>query len=174
MGFWNWMTGATPAGIISESGQKVVTGIFDGVSDLIKTFHLPPEEELKFKMGLAQLQLQTMQAHIADVQSARQMQMTNKSVWPGVLSAIITLGFFGALGGIVRFGLPSLDENGGQAVLILLGTLTAGFSGVLNFWLGSSSGSQVKDHMIWQSTPPNLANSSSASVTTTVSKGLTS
>jgi len=158
MGFWDFITGTTPAGVISETGQKVVTGIFSGVTEIVKQFHLSPEDELKFKMEMARLELESTKTTISDIQSARSMQMSKPSPWPGILSTIITMGFFGALLSIIKYGLPTLDQNGGQAILILLGTLTAGFSTVVAFWLGSSRSSQTKDDMIWHSTAPSEAN----------------
>jgi hypothetical protein len=155
MAFWDWMTGATPAGIISEAGQKIVTGVFDGVAELIKTVHLPPEEEIQFKMGLAQLQLQTLQAQTQDVQSARAMQMQTRSVWPGTLTLVITVGFYVVLGIVIYHGLPKVGDTGSEAILLLIGSLTTGFSMVLTFWFGSTMGSQNKDQMLWKSTPLN-------------------
>ena len=31
MGFWDFLSGSTPAGVISDTGQKVVAGVFEGV-----------------------------------------------------------------------------------------------------------------------------------------------
>lgn len=155
MGFWDFLTGSTPAGIVSEAGQKVVAGVFDGITELIKTVHLSPEDELKFKTSLAQLQLETLRTQVADTQSARAMQMQTRSVWPGILTLVITAGFYGILWIVIAYGLPKTSEAGGEAILLLLGSLTTGFSMVLTFWFGSSMGSQQKDQLIYRSTPVN-------------------
>ena len=153
MRLMDFLSESTPAGVISETGQKVVSGIFTGVKDLINEFHMSPEQKAQLDLKLAELELAAIKEQVQDVQSARAMQIQMHSVWPGILSTIITLGFFVALGAIVTKGLPELDHNGGQAVLILLGTLTAGFTTVITFWLGTSRQSQNKDAMIWQSMP---------------------
>jgi hypothetical protein len=153
MGLLDWITNTTPGGQIGEAAQKTIGGIFDGVSTIIKEFHLSPEDEIKLKLSLAQLQLQTYQAQIADTQSARQMQIATRSVWPGLLTLIIMVGFFTALGIVIYHGLPALGAAGSEAILLLLGTLTTGFGMVLTFWFGSTMGSQNKDQMIWHSVP---------------------
>ncbi len=153
MGFWDVITGTTPAGIISDTGQKVITGVFDGVSTLIKNFHLSPDEELKANLALGQMQLDTMKVHLEDVQSARQMQMSTQSVIPALLTLIVVTGFFCILLMVIIVGIPTTTEAAGQALFILIGSLVAGFSTVLAFWFGTTKGSQVKDEMIWKSVP---------------------
>ncbi len=155
MGLLDWITGANPSTVAASAGQAVVGSIFDGVNSLIKDFHLSPEDELKFKLQLGQLQLQTLQAQVADTQSARAMQMQTHSIWPGLLTLIITVGFYGMLYIVIKSGLPQATEAGGEAILLLLGSLTTGFSMVLTFWFGSSVGSQNKDQMLWRSNPAN-------------------
>lgn len=155
MGFWDFVTGSTPAGIVSETGQKVVAGVFSGITELIKTVHLSPEDELKFKTGLAQLQLQLYQAQIADVQSARQMQMQNKSIWPGLLSLLTLVGFYGAGFYIIKYGLPQTSAEGRDVIIMMAQTLVMGVGLVYGFWLGTSNSSQQKDKMLFNSTPTN-------------------
>src|SRR5690349_12459856 len=85
MGFWEWFSGTTPAGVISETGQKVVAGVFDGVGAMIDRFHLSETDKQEMKMELAKMQLEAYKTQISDVQSARQMQMATRSMWPGTL-----------------------------------------------------------------------------------------
>ena len=155
MGFWDFVTGSTPAGIVSETGQKVVSGVFSGITELIKTVHLSPEDELKFKTGLAQLELQLYQAQVADVQSARQMQSQTKSIWPGLLSFVTLAGFFGAGAYIVRYGLPQTSAEGRDVIIMMANTLMTGVGLVYGFWLGTSHSSQQKDRMLLNSSPTN-------------------
>jgi hypothetical protein len=63
-----------------------------------------------------------------------------------VLSAVVALGFFVVLGFLV-FGLSNEVANN-QLLNITVGALVAGFSTVLNFWLGSSQASRDKDRAI--------------------------
>lgn len=153
MAFWDFLSGSTPAGVISETGHKMIGGVFDGVTKIISEFHLSPEDELKFKTAMAQLQLDTLKTELTDVQSARQMQMQTHSIWPGIISFVVLFGFFGILLTIIFNGLPPIEKAGGEAFLILLGALGAGFTMVMTFWLGSSSGSESKNAMLWKSVP---------------------
>lgn len=154
-GMLDWITGSNPTAIAASAGQAVVGSIFDGVSNLIKDFKLPPEQEVAFKLKLQELQFQTYQTQLQDLSSARQMQMSTHSAIPGVLTIILTTGFFGMLTMVVQHGLPTTGEAGSEAILLLLGALTTGFSMMLQFWFGSSMGSANKDQLLWKSTPAN-------------------
>jgi hypothetical protein len=48
------------------------------------------------------------------------------------------------------YGLPT---SGNEALLLLLGALQTAWGGIIAFYFGSSSGSQKKDSMIYNSTP---------------------
>ena len=153
MGFLDFLTGSTPAGVISDTSQKVITGVFQGIESLVEEFHLSPEDAQKFRLALAQQQLEAYKAQISDVQSARQMQMTNKSVWPGVLTIVIVAGFYGVLAAIIFVGFPSTSAPGGEAILMLIGSLTTGLASVLAFWFGTTRASQNKDEIISNALP---------------------
>jgi hypothetical protein len=70
------------------------------------------------------------------------MQVATRSYIPGTLAVVITIGYLGILVGMM---LGTLKVNDNQALLILVGALATGFGTVLNFFLGSSAGSQKKD-----------------------------
>lgn len=80
-----------------------------------------------------------------DVDSARQMQIATRSWVPAAISLIVVFGYFAILVGLM-FGVLHVTDN--QSLLILIGALSTAFGGVLNFWLGSSHGSQVKSEMM--------------------------
>lgn len=82
--------------------------------------------------------------------SARQMQMATRSWVPAAISLIVVTGYFAILVGLM-FGVLHVTDN--QSLLILIGALSTAFGGVLNFWLGSSHGSQAKSEMLANSTP---------------------
>lgn len=121
--------------------------------------------EQRFSDQIGSLSKQVDAARDAQVQAMHQMQeqgedtATAKSTLdrlasptsPTVLAApllslVVILGFFGALGFIIsgRFD-PTTDTSKLQIVNIVIGALTTGFATVLNFWLGSSQGSKNKD-----------------------------
>lgn len=74
---------------------------------------------------------------------ARDMQKQTRSYFPATLSSIVVIGFFGILIALmVKVIAPT------ESLLVMLGQLSAGFAAVLNFWLGSSNGSQSKDKLL--------------------------
>lgn len=85
-----------------------------------------------------------------DRKDARGMQIQTRSRAPGVLAVVITLGFFGVLGLMLTGTFKPADN---QALLILLGALGAGFGQVLNFYFGSSHGSQQKTDLLAKAQP---------------------
>jgi hypothetical protein len=156
MGFWDFVTGTTPAGVISETGQKVVSGVFDGIGAMIDRFHLSETDKQEMKMELAKMQLEAYKSQISDVQSARQMQMATKSVWPGILTLVIIGGYFGLLSVMVIHGIPSTKDPGGEVLLTLIGVLAAAVPMVLGYWFGTTLGSQTKDRMLMESVPASV------------------
>lgn len=68
---------------------------------------------------------------------ARAMRTATGSMFPELLSGLITVGFFGILGWMMYQ--PSAIDS--QPLLIMLGSLGAAFGAVINFWLGSNKGS---------------------------------
>lgn len=104
-------------------------------------------------------QVQATQQLLDDVKSARQMQVATQSRWPGALSAIIILGFFGGGGYILVHGVNAgADELSKQIINMFAVQLMAGVSAVWGFWLGSSASSQNKDHLIYNSPPTKKEN----------------
>lgn len=153
MAWYDFLTGSTPGAIVGDAGAKVVGGLFDGIQTIIKEFHLSPEDEMKFKLAVEQQKLAFYQAQTLDVQSARGMQMAGQSVWPGLISTIILVGFFGGGGYIIAYGLPANTPQVESIINMFAVCLIGGVSSVLGFWLGSSHGSVQKDQMLYRSTP---------------------
>lgn len=87
------------------------------------------------------------QTDAADRSSARSVYMAHRPSAPGIISAVVIVGFLGILFGVLE-GTLSLPES--DVALILVGNLAAGFGQALNFWLGSSEGSRRKSAEILQ------------------------
>lgn len=154
MSLFSFLSGSTPAGIISDAGSKVVGTVFDGISSIIKDFHLAPDDELKFKQRMLELQTEAQLTVIKDTMSARDMQIATKSWVPGALTVLVTLGYFCMLGYIIHYGLPHVvGQVGGEALFMLIQTLATGFGMMLQFWFGSTMSSQQKDNYLFHSQP---------------------
>lgn len=106
--------------------------------------------EIDFTKFLAQNEITKDQLDTQNTADARAMQIAVKSHTPDILAVIIVTGFFGILIAMMMGVLAVSDQ---QALLILLGSLSAGFGAVLNFFFGSSRGSQNKDVLLASSTP---------------------
>ena len=85
-----------------------------------------------------------------DRASARDMQKETKDWIPRALAVSVTVGFFAILLYMLVYGLPT---TGNEALLLLLGALQTAWGGIIAFYFGSSSGSQQKDKMIYNSKP---------------------
>ena len=108
------------------------------------------QAEIALKARAQELGLDFEKLAVEDRDSARQMQVATKSRIPAILAIVITVGFFCLLGGMM-FGVLKASDN--QALLILLGALSAAFGAVVNFFFGSSASSQHKDALLHKSKP---------------------
>lgn len=68
----------------------------------------------------------------------------------GALAFFILCGFFAVIWALVSF---EGHSNMRDALLIMVGALGAAFGAVVNFYFGSSSGSQSKDQLLAQKEP---------------------
>ena len=94
-----------------------------------------------FKVQMKSLDIDLERISAGDRDSARQMQRETKDWVPKVLAIVITLGFFGILIWMLLKGMP---QTGTEALLMMLGALGTAWTGVVNFYYGSSAGSKAK------------------------------
>ena len=93
-----------------------------------------------FKVQMKSLDIDLERIAAGDRDSARQMQRETKDWTPKVLAFFITFGFFGALVWILIFGIP---KTGTEVLLMMLGSLSTSWTGVVQFYYGSSAGSKA-------------------------------
>ena len=135
---------------LSEKTEESIKSALSGVT---------PEQMLAVKNADQAFQVKMQELGYANTQAlaalaventkdARLMQMTTKSVLPALLAVLITIGFFGILVGML---LGDLKASENQALLLLLGSLGAAWGSIVNFYFGSSAGSQNKDEVIARS-----------------------
>lgn len=99
--------------------------------------------------------LRELELRLSDVQNARAqtiqlVQAGSAMAWGSpVVSVIVVLGFLGALFMFMVRPIP-LDNSQSTLLNILLGTLGAAFTQVVNYYLGSSASSAAKDQRLAQ------------------------
>lgn len=98
--------------------------------------------ENQFKLEMKKLDVDLERISAGDRDSARQMMVQTKDWTPRALAAAITVGFFGVLMYMLTYGIPTA---GGEAMLVMLGTLGTAWGAVVSFYFGSSAGSRAKD-----------------------------
>jgi hypothetical protein len=126
---------------------EIVTALQTGGTDALVKLR---EAEQAFTLRCKELGIDLERINAADRADARKLQTAAPSRMPATLSLLITGGFFGALGYLLHYGKP---DQGGDALMILLGALGTAWSGVTAFWFGSTSGSQRKTDLLAQSKP---------------------
>lgn len=95
--------------------------------------------------GKLQAETDALRAELGDLQDARGTTVAlaragSPVAWGApVVSCAVTFGFIGILAMLTLHALPD-----GGVVNVLVGTLATAFGSVVNFWLGSSAGSQAK------------------------------
>jgi hypothetical protein len=107
------------------------------------------QAELELQKSAQELGLNFEELAVEDRKSARDMQMTTQSIVPPIMAFGVTIGFFGILFGLMTGKVDSTN----QALMIMLGSLGTAWVSIISFYFGSSSGSQKKDQMIYNSTP---------------------
>jgi len=151
--------GGPLAGMATKALSQALLGNENGSEDELKAAmsNASPEQlsvlkkiDADFKVQMKSLDIDLEALAVDDRKSARSMQTETKDWIPRALAVSVTLGYFSIIAFVLISGLPM---NGSEVLLMLLGTLSAGWTGVMAFYFGSSSGSQKKDSMIYNSTP---------------------
>lgn len=108
------------------------------------------EIEAGERARLLEWQAEQLRADLENVKSARDREVKlaqagSAAAWATTaVAVIVTAGFFAMLWLV----LTGEQKTMGEAAILLLGTLAAGFGGVVNYYLGSSLGSQQKTSII--------------------------
>lgn len=128
-----------------DSDPEAITKALADPDTLLKLKQLESDE----RQRLLEWQTAQLNAELENIKSAREREVALAQAGHGaswatsIVSTIITIGFFVMLGVVLRGGTKELGDAG----LMLLGTLAAGFTAVINYYLGSSSGSAAKDRI---------------------------
>ena len=142
--------GGPLAGMATRAISDALLGKPDGTEDeLIDAASKASPDQLlalkkaeqDFAVRMRELEIDLQRIDAADRNSAREREVKTGDLTPKALAGAVTLGFFGVLGYMIAYGLPS---QGGEALLVMLGTLGTAWGGIVSYYFGSSAGSKEK------------------------------
>lgn len=143
--------GGPLAGMAVAAISKAIGVEEDKVNDLISSNKMSAEQIAQLKIAEIELQKQANELGlnfeklaVEDRKSAREMQATTRSLVPPILAGAITVGFFGILI-LLLLGKVEGDNN---TILIMLGSLSTAWTGIIAYYFGSSAGSQAKTELM--------------------------
>lgn len=146
-----------PLGGIAVSAITAAMGWKDGTKDdvlkMLSTGQLSGDQlaavqkaELELKQHESDNGFKFAELEIRDRESARAMQIANKSLTPEILSWIIVAGFFALNGWLIINGNP--DALADVILGRIQGSVDMAFGTVLAYWMGTSQSSRSKDNVI--------------------------
>jgi hypothetical protein len=140
--------GAAATFIATKLGMSEST--VEAVTEVLNQGKMTPEQitnlklaEIDFNKFLEANKIKLAELEVENVKDARDMQKVTRANTPAIISYIVTVGFFSILGSMLLY-----DVKPSEPLLLMLGALGAAFGGVVNFWLGSSAGSQFKTDLL--------------------------
>lgn len=142
--------GGPLAGMATRAISEALLGKPDGTeAELVQAAEKATPEQLlalkraeqEFAVQMRELDIDLERIASADRDSARRRETKTGDVTPRILAAAVTLGFFGVLGYMIQNGLP---QHGGEAMLVMLGTLGTAWGAIISYYFGSSAGSKEK------------------------------
>ena len=128
---------------LSESTQEAVQQAVTGATP--ETLLALKQADQEFAKAMRALDVDVLRIDAGDRDSARKMQAETHSPIPGTLAFAVTAGFYGVLLWLLAYGMP---PSGGEALLLLLGSLGTAWTGVVAYYFGSSAGSARKDELM--------------------------
>jgi hypothetical protein len=104
-------------------------------------------QRIAMQMAENDLRYETEKLNIAaqDTANARASNAQTKSNMPEIISFIILIGFFACIWVIVAYKQDSEDHD---VLYMMFGSVSAAFGAVIQYWLGSSAGSKIKDYIL--------------------------
>ncbi len=127
------------------SDADIATALVTGGPDAFTKLR---EADNAFKVKMRELDIDVERINQADRASAREREAkTADSFTPRALALLVTAGFFGVLAWLLAYGKP---ETGGDALLVMLGSLGTAWTAIGNYYFGSSAGSDAKTKMLAQ------------------------
>lgn len=163
----NWLEQVAPtiatalggplAGLAVEAVSKALGVAPDEAKKLMDDGKMSADQIAQVKVAEIELQKQAQalglnfeQLAVEDRKSARDMQVATRSFLVPSLAIIIVMSFIG----VVVATLAGFSKIESAMAGTLIGYLSAKAEQVISFYFGSSHGSQMKDQMLYNSSPP--------------------
>jgi hypothetical protein len=143
--------GAAAGAIIAEklgvpgTALDVGAAIQADATKLLRLKEIESSERIKLAELVANSEAMLAKAEGDDRASARAREVALKDITPTVLAWAVTAGFFGILLTAIFHGLP---EQGGEALLVLLGSLGTAWTAIISYYFGSTRGSEAKSALL--------------------------
>lgn len=102
------------------------------------------QAEYDFRARLEELGIKKEEISAEDRSSARKREIALKDKTPMVLAYLLTVGFFAL---IAFYGFYDIPPENRPILNVLIGVLGAGFTGIIQYYFGSSAGSARKTEM---------------------------
>ena len=143
--------GGPLAGMATRAISEALLGKPDGTEQELENAvaSATPEQllvlkkaEQEFAVKMRELDIDLERISNEDRDSARSREVSLRDWTPRVLAGLITVGYFGVLFWMLRFGLPNTGSS--EALLVMLGALGTAWGGVVAYYFGSSAGSKEK------------------------------
>ena len=143
--------GGPLAGMATRAISEALLGKPDGTEQELENAvaSATPEQllalkkaEQEFAVKMRELDIDLERISNEDRDSARNREVSLRDWTPRVLAGLITVGYFGVLFWMLRFGLPNTGSS--EALLVMLGALGTAWGGVVAYYFGSSAGSKEK------------------------------
>lgn len=99
------------------------------------------QAEIAVQTRLKELDIDLARIDADDRNSARQREASVRDWIPGIMAVGVSVGFFGVLGWLLNYGIP---HQGGEALLVMLGSLGTAWASIIAYYFGSSAGSAQK------------------------------
>jgi len=101
---------------------------------------------MQFEADMAKLGVDLERLANEDRASARRREVETGDIWtPRALAAGVTAGYFGVLAWLLAAGAP---PEGGEALLVMLGSLGTAWIAIISYFYGSSAGSKQKNDLM--------------------------